>query len=411
MKKHLLFLISLVLILSAGYASAAFAFTDVSANHWAKEEVTYLTSRNITSGIGEEFGVNDAMTREQTAVMLAKSLNVNLQNVSTIPIRDVPSTHPSYPAIAAMMEAGIFQTSATFQPQKLLSRSQMAKVLTIAFKLKGSHASLFKDVPSTHWAHHPIAALTAHSITLGYRDNTFCPEKLVTRSQFAVMLARVMHPPFREKVKAEWKARKEQEKEKVSYIPPIEKPTIVRSVPKGYVAITIDDGPTTHTTKLLDVLKAYNVPVTFFVLGENVVRYPQAIRRTEEEGHVIGHHSYTHPDFKKLSITGQRQELDRGLTVLSRVVKQKVNLFRPPYGSYNTTTLSASYERGMHVVMWDTDPRDWDTKSATTIKNRVLHQVVSGSVIVMHDRLATIEALPAIIEGIRKKGYKLVALK
>ncbi len=400
-------MVSFMLFVSLNTVQASSSFTDVPQNHWANSEIMYLASRNIVSGVNQPFGVNDLITREQTAVILAKALQVNLQKSYTTPIQDVPSTHPSYSSIAALMEMGIFQKSSTFQPDQPLSRAQMAKVLVAAFKLKGSQSFSFRDVPSIHWAYPYVTAMTANFITLGYSDDTYRPEHKVTRSQFAVMLARMLHPPFRDEVKAEWQARKE----KVSYIPSIDKPTMIRSVPKGYVALTIDDGPTAQTVKMLDILKAYNVPVTFFFLGDNVGRYPAAVRRAAEEGHVIAHHSNTHPDFKKLSATQQGQELDRGLLALSKVTKQKITLFRPPYGSYNSTTLSQSYARGMHVVLWDTDPRDWDTRDVSTVKTRVLNQVKSGSVIVMHDRPATIEALPAIIEGIRKKGYTLVALR
>lgn len=182
------------------------------------------------------------------------------------------------------------------------------------------------------------------------------------------------------------------------------------AVSKGTVAITIDDGPTKDTGKLLKVLKEKEAKVTFFFLGQHVEKYHESVTQAVYEGHGIGYHSDTHPQMTKMTYETQEQEFDSGLQRLQKYCKIPVLLFRPPYGSYNNDTKIIVEDRKMSMVLWNEDPKDWESSDADQITKKVLSQVKSGSVIVMHDHPSTIEALPDIIDGIRDKGYKLVTI-
>ncbi|WP_438448407.1 polysaccharide deacetylase family protein [Gorillibacterium sp. sgz5001074] len=182
------------------------------------------------------------------------------------------------------------------------------------------------------------------------------------------------------------------------------------SVAKGTVAITVDDGPTKHTPELLKVLREEKAKVTFFFLGQNAAAYPKSVSEAVYNGHGIGYHSNVHPKMTAMTFDEQLKEFDTGLNTLQKWAKQPVLLFRPPYGAYNNDTKLITEDHKMRMILWNEDPKDWSTSDPSVIARGVLGQVHSGSIIVMHDRPSTIAALPAIIDGIRKKGYQLVVL-
>lgn len=192
--------------------------------------------------------------------------------------------------------------------------------------------------------------------------------------------------------------------EKISSLKPI------YSVGKGEVAITIDDGPTKYTGELFKVLKEQNVRVTFFFIGQNAAAYPESVTEAVYLGHAVGYHSDTHPHMSTMTFDDQEKEFDNGLAKLQKWDKQPVTLFRPPYGAYNNDTKLITEAHHMGMVLWNEDPRDWATTDPAKIARSVLAQVQSGSIIVMHDHPSTIAALPAVIKGIRSKGYKLVTI-
>jgi peptidoglycan/xylan/chitin deacetylase (PgdA/CDA1 family) len=182
------------------------------------------------------------------------------------------------------------------------------------------------------------------------------------------------------------------------------------AVGKGQVALTIDDGPTKDTGKLLKVLKEYDAPVTFFFLGQNVEKYHESVTQAVYEGHAVGYHSDKHPQMAKMSYEEQEEEFNSGLRKLEKWCKKPVVLFRPPYGSYNNDTKLITEDHKMSMVLWNEDPKDWAASDASQVTKSVLSQARSGSIIVMHDNPSTIAALPDIIKGLREKGYKLVTI-
>ncbi|MCY9693385.1 polysaccharide deacetylase family protein [Paenibacillus alginolyticus] len=184
----------------------------------------------------------------------------------------------------------------------------------------------------------------------------------------------------------------------------------IYSVGKGEVAITIDDGPTSHTEELLKVLRANDTKVTFFFLGQNALSYPQSVTTAVYDGHEVGYHSNSHPKLTEMDINGQKKEFEIGLGNINKVDHNLITLFRPPYGAYNNDTKVLTEDHNMKMVLWNEDPRDWSTSDPSIVTQHVLSQVQQGSIIVLHDRPSTIAALPEIIKGIRKKGLKLVTI-
>jgi peptidoglycan/xylan/chitin deacetylase (PgdA/CDA1 family) len=181
------------------------------------------------------------------------------------------------------------------------------------------------------------------------------------------------------------------------------------------VALTFDDGPSPYTPRILAILGRLHVPATFFVVGSQAEEYPGLVRVEAAAGMALGDHTYSHPwrtPFAQLPDERIAAEIDRGQAALRRLGVRSV-LFRPPGGSYSPYVLREAAARGMRVVLWSVDARDWVAgTTADEIVRRVLASVRAGSIVVMHDgggnREATVEALPAIVAGIRRAGWRFV---
>lgn len=186
------------------------------------------------------------------------------------------------------------------------------------------------------------------------------------------------------------------------------------------VALTFDDGPVSpFTEQILDILRARNVPATFFVCGKNVERFPQILRRIQAEGHTIGNHTYSHdfPYFRS-----QRKfaiEIDRTQEAIAKVTGQRPVIFRPPYGARWLGFYPVLRERGLRLVNWSDAGFDWLEKS--DIVRLTLKNLGPGSIILLHDgrradppeeidRSRTVTALPIIIDAARAAGLTFVPL-
>ena len=196
MKKLSIFplFIALMLLLAVPFASANKTFTDVDNDFWAINEINKLSSKKIINGYEDNsFRPNNDVTRADAAIMIARALKLDTENIQAITYKDVDSNHYAYKAIAAVFEAGIMQGSNNnFQPEKGLTRAEMAVVLTNAFDLTATSENTFKDVAKDHFAFDAIHYLLAHEITTGYPDKTFKPEKTTSRAEFATLLVKAL---------------------------------------------------------------------------------------------------------------------------------------------------------------------------------------------------------------------------
>lgn len=120
----------------------------------------------------------------------------------------------------------------------------------------------------------------------------------------------------------------------------------------GFVTLSIDDGPTAQTERILEILTAKRARAIFFMTGENITKRPETIRRLAEAGHVIGNHTYTHVSMTELNLAGQRDEFERTSRLIADITGTPPPYFRPPYGAFNETTLLIAREANTKVVMW-----------------------------------------------------------
>jgi peptidoglycan-N-acetylglucosamine deacetylase len=197
---------------------------------------------------------------------------------------------------------------------------------------------------------------------------------------------------------------------------------------KNKLVLSFDDGPDPRwTPKILDVLKEKKAPGVFFVIGEEANRSPDILKREYAEGHEIGNHTFTHPQFDQTSKTQIKWELNLTQRLIESTLGVKSILFRPPYGidhqpeyAEEVAQLPYPQELGYLIVGQRIDPDDWsltDDKRpipAQQIVDGVLRQASKGNIILMHDgggdRSQTLAALPMVIDQLRAKGYEFVSV-
>lgn len=179
------------------------------------------------------------------------------------------------------------------------------------------------------------------------------------------------------------------------------------------VYLTFDDGPNSiYHPLVLDILEKNNVKATFFLVGQNSQRDPQITIKTVEDGHVIGNHSLTHaflPNLSQTSILNEIQTTNNILKPFNR--NSDIKLFRPPYGGVNLYVKKYSDDLGLKLTLWDVDPRDWSEPDTDELVRRVVENTINGSDILLHsNHLATVKALPKIIETLKSKDFTFLHL-
>ena len=187
-----------------------------------------------------------------------------------------------------------------------------------------------------------------------------------------------------------------------------------RSIPGAgrMVGLTFDDGDNTAWAQILSVLERYKAHATFFPLGSYVASGPSLARRTIKDGDAIGTHGWTHTMMTKQSASQIQGEWTRAAAPWwSAAGVSPAPYCRPPYGEVDPAITSASAAIGFYrVILWDVDPRDWSSPGASVIASRVLSAVHPGAIVCMHIRTQTAQALPAILSGLKARGYKAASV-
>lgn len=193
--------------------------------------------------------------------------------------------------------------------------------------------------------------------------------------------------------------------------------------PPYYVAITYDDGPhPDRTARLLDILAERNIRATFFVVGNNALSHPHILRRMINEGHEIGNHTMTHPYLTNLTDAQVITEVAGCRDAIVAAATVPPALIRPPYGAVNKRLRNLLMtEFGYPTVLWDIDPRDWDS---TVTDEQVIATVINGvanwfspplpskgPIILLHDiHERTIQVTPTILDTLLAQGYSFVTV-
>jgi peptidoglycan-N-acetylglucosamine deacetylase len=190
------------------------------------------------------------------------------------------------------------------------------------------------------------------------------------------------------------------------------------------VVLTFDDGPAEpFTAQILDILRRYQAPATFFCCGKNVARYPDLVRRAAAEGHTVGNHTWSHPLLYFKSRRRIEDEIDRTQDAITRAAGRAPSVFRPPYGVRWFGLFPALGARGLTDVQWSDTGYDWKPRhDGPAIARLALARLRPGAVILLHDgreprdvghvdASTTVAALPAVIEGARRAGLDFAPIE
>ncbi|MDD5165762.1 MAG: polysaccharide deacetylase family protein [Candidatus Omnitrophica bacterium] len=203
----------------------------------------------------------------------------------------------------------------------------------------------------------------------------------------------------------------------------VRKGTIYRvGGPNKVVALTFDDGPSPEwTPKILDELNKAGIKATFFMLGENVERYPEIARRVAEEGHEIENHTYDHHVLIYYKMDELEKEIKEAEKIIKSVTGKTTRYFRPPKAWLTGAEKKKLKEMGYGIVLWTLNSKDWVNFHDKQITSYILRNIRPGDIILFHDsggvftteggdRSQTVKTIPRLVRKLREKGYSFVTI-
>ena len=176
------------------------------------------------------------------------------------------------------------------------------------------------------------------------------------------------------------------------------------------VALTFDDGPSTYTDMILDILEEYGAQATFCVLGYRIHRHPEILQRAIAMGSEVIGHSWDHRDFTRLNSSAISTQITRTTAEIESVIGQNPPpIMRAPFGQLNNNAINTARDLGYSLLHWSVDPRDWYNRDADTIYYNIMRHVMEGSIVLLHDiRYPTVEAMRIVIPRLINDGFQLV---
>lgn len=172
------------------------------------------------------------------------------------------------------------------------------------------------------------------------------------------------------------------------------------------IALTFDDGPGGHTERLLDGLKKYDAKATFFLIGKNVEKYPDIVRRAYNEGHLIGNHTYDHPRLTLESLSDVEANIKKSSQIIESVTGEMPLYVRPPYGdlwAYQLKSLDYCF------INWSVNTFDWDVESSDEVYESIIKNAEDGAIMLLHDtKETTVDAVLRAIPELQAEGYEFV---
>ena len=173
------------------------------------------------------------------------------------------------------------------------------------------------------------------------------------------------------------------------------------------IALTFDDGPhPVCTKKLLDGLRERGVKATFFLIGKNIEGNEALVRQMEQDGHLIGNHTWSHVDITKMSDEQACEEITKTSSLVRSITGHDTEYIRPPFGAWNKN-LECGF--AMFPVMWTIDPLDWKIQNTERIVEQVTAEARENAIILLHDcYAASVEAAFQIVDRLEEQGYEFV---
>ena len=167
---------------------------------------------------------------------------------------------------------------------------------------------------------------------------------------------------------------------------------------------------TEYLDGMLEILDEYDVKTTFFVGGTWAVKESDMLQKIYDAGHEIGNHGYSHKDQDKLNREQNKNEILTTHTLVNDLIGVNMDLYAPPSGAYNKTTVEVATELGYKTIMWTRDTIDWRDKDEEIIYSRAIKDAKGGDLILMHPTACTLLALERIIVSLQGEGFVLTTV-
>ena len=162
---------------------------------------------------------------------------------------------------------------------------------------------------------------------------------------------------------------------------------------------------------ILDTLSKNNIHITFFMVGDWVDKYPEAVKKIYDEGHEIANHSDTHPHVNNLTLEKNIEQIENASDKIEKITGKKTNLYRGPYGEYNDTVIKAAKSLSHITIQWNLDTLDYSGLTGDEMWKRLDGKLKAGSIILMHNGTAhTADSLDMLINNIKEQGYDIVTV-
>lgn len=181
------------------------------------------------------------------------------------------------------------------------------------------------------------------------------------------------------------------------------------------LTLTFDDGPSIYTNDVAVYLNSLGIKATFFMIGQNMVQFPDIVKNVFNLGHSIGVHTYTHPHLTTLDNTTILSELTQTINYVKQLTGVAPKYFRPPYSDYNNIVLELAYSVGLNTILFNLDSGDWENDNLTFTEPLVLNGLIAGSINggildIMHDIHSTVLDLTKYTVN-NAKNYQIVDLQ
>ena len=167
---------------------------------------------------------------------------------------------------------------------------------------------------------------------------------------------------------------------------------------------------TEYLDDMLATFKAHDIQTTFFVGGVWAVKNEDYLLKIKNDGHEIANHGYHHKDHDKISEAENINQIKNTHKIVKELIDVDMNLFAPPSGAYNKTTVDVASSLGYRTIMWTRDTIDWRDHDENLIYNRAIKNASGGDLVLMHPTEATAKALPRIVDYLKNNGFNLTTV-
>lgn len=163
--------------------------------------------------------------------------------------------------------------------------------------------------------------------------------------------------------------------------------------------------------QILEVLKNNNTKITFFMVGEWIEKFPEAVKKISDNGHEIASHSNTHPHVNNLSYEKNIEEIEKSNDKIEKITGKRTKIYRAPYGEYNNTVIKSATDKGYYTIQWNLDTLDYTGLTGNEMWNRLNDKIKEGDIILSHNGTKhTADSLDMLIKNIKQKGLEVVTI-